>query len=309
MPVSNPGQLDAAVASAVGGSLLVDKRHKMPRGKAKWPRRLVTDIVGQCVHHSGGPTMDSALPVARYHTSPDNHITPGEPLPSITYDFAITNTDDPVWLVSDLLDRKYAQGRRELPGDENIGLISILVLGTFTSAYATPEMYPYALSKPSKVQLEKLVTLTKWLQETFGYENNALFAHSDFGKPACPGDYLSEKMLKARSKAPRIETQLEAQEALLAWNPQALPRYGADGHWGSESKGWLVRFQRANRLQVTGILDPFTLLKLYRIRYPYGKQPQLHGAPQLCTSCGEEVFPSDKVCKGPAGTVCPIDLY
>ena len=42
------------------------------------------------------------------------------------------------------------------------------------------------------------------------------------------------------------------QEGLLAWNPDALPRYGADGDFGSETEAWVINFQTAHDLDETG---------------------------------------------------------
>jgi hypothetical protein len=42
------------------------------------------------------------------------------------------------------------------------------------------------------------------------------------------------------------------QQGLKAWNPQALPRYGADGDFGNETYDWVVNFQTAHDLDETG---------------------------------------------------------
>jgi hypothetical protein len=72
-----------------------------------------------------------------------------------------------------------------------------------------------------------------------------------------------------------METDKEWQQALLKWNPNCLPKYGADGKWGNESKSALCLFQRSNRLDCTGYQDNFSHLKLYHVLYPNGKPIKL----------------------------------
>lgn len=48
------------------------------------------------------------------------------------------------------------------------------------------------------------------------------------------------------------------QKALLAWKSDCLPRYGADGDFGSETEAAVAAFQEAAGLPVTGIYDEAT---------------------------------------------------
>lgn len=48
------------------------------------------------------------------------------------------------------------------------------------------------------------------------------------------------------------------QKALLAWKPGCLPKYGADGDFGSETEAAVAAFQEAAGLPVTGIYDDAT---------------------------------------------------
>ena len=52
------------------------------------------------------------------------------------------------------------------------------------------------------------------------------------------------------------------QRALLRWDAACLPRYGADGEFGSETEKALKRFQKAEGLPVTGTYDDATRAKL-----------------------------------------------
>jgi len=52
------------------------------------------------------------------------------------------------------------------------------------------------------------------------------------------------------------------QQKILSWNADALPRYGADGKFGSETYSAVRAFQTANGLQVDGKVGPLTWEKL-----------------------------------------------
>ena len=58
-------------------------------------------------------------------------------------------------------------------------------------------------------------------------------------------------------------TAVPAMQAnLLAWEPYCLPKYGADGDFGSETEGALKAFQAYAGLPVTGVYDDATRAKL-----------------------------------------------
>jgi hypothetical protein len=48
------------------------------------------------------------------------------------------------------------------------------------------------------------------------------------------------------------------QECLIAWNPEALPKHGADGDFGDETAEWVGRFQAAFGMEKTGRIDGVT---------------------------------------------------
>ena len=48
------------------------------------------------------------------------------------------------------------------------------------------------------------------------------------------------------------------QQLLLKWNARCLPKYGADGDFGSETQAALKAFQQAKGLSVTGVYDAAT---------------------------------------------------
>lgn len=55
------------------------------------------------------------------------------------------------------------------------------------------------------------------------------------------------------------------QALVMEWNPAALPKYGADGEFGSETRNWVRRFQKAQGIQVDGIVGPETWGELLEV--------------------------------------------
>jgi len=60
----------------------------------------------------------------------------------------------------------------------------------------------------------------------------------------------------------------EMQRALLVWNPDCLPKFGADGDFGAETEKALKAYQTAARLPITGVYDDATRKALTGIGAP-----------------------------------------
>lgn len=54
------------------------------------------------------------------------------------------------------------------------------------------------------------------------------------------------------------EAVKRVQKTIMAWNPKALPVYGADGEFGNETRNWVKRLQKAFALEQDGIVGPLT---------------------------------------------------
>lgn len=48
------------------------------------------------------------------------------------------------------------------------------------------------------------------------------------------------------------------QNGLMAWNPDALPKFGADSDFGGETETWVKNYQKAADLDQTGVIDGVT---------------------------------------------------
>jgi hypothetical protein len=251
--------VEEAIEGAERCGILVDARDEMPKGDGVWPTHATEDVLGACIHQNGSQNTTDPTKTAKYHTSPSNHITPGRSMPTICYDFAVPDLNGPPWLVANPLDRKYEQGNKSHPGDENRHLLSILVMGSFTG----PGYSGYS-EGPTMRQIRNLESLLNWCQHTFHFGDNGIFGHFDFGKSFCPGIALTNWIEMHREEAQHLTDAKAWQRALLIWDPSCLPRYGADGDWGEESKYALSCFQRGKRIKPTAFQDVFTELMLLR---------------------------------------------
>jgi len=70
------------------------------------------------------------------------------------------------------------------------------------------------------------------------------------------------------------------QDGLIAWNPDALPKFGADKDFGGETEQWVKNYQGAADLDQTGVIDGVTsaLIISYTIEADAGVGKHTHTA-------------------------------
>ncbi len=121
--------------------------------------------------------------------------------------------------------------------------------------------------KPSDAALNALNWLIQDARRN-GNAGNAVKPHSHFRSTACPGTFLRNRAaeLDGKSTLPAVEGESKPeptpepesrnyitvgdkgaevrswQQDLRKWNSSALPRFGADGDFGSETAEWTIRF-------------------------------------------------------------------
>lgn len=266
-----------------------------------WPKVTLAERLGLVLHQSASANCfrvvgtGGSIGTADYHVSATQHILPQRSLPGICYDFAIPDFEHPsfasyiaslasekgfdpqspegdrlalsprVWIVGSPCDRKFAQGSERHLGDENRHLLSMLVMGDFSGSG-----YKQALGvskNPTNLQCTLALAGFIALRATFRWSAGAIFGHADFGKAACPGYMLMDLVDNWRGPHHHLLTALHWQLALLRWNPNCLPKHGADGTWGYESQTAISQFQRAHNINHTTMRDPFTELMLLA-KYP-----------------------------------------
>lgn len=259
-------QLNQLIHDAERCGILVDKRAEMPKGPGAWPKVKASDRCGAVLHQNGSKNFTRPKSTAAYHTSKDNHISPGG-MPSTVYDIMVPDIPGPPWVTADFLDRKYSHAASN-PGDENRHLLAILVMG----GYRGPGYRGYA-EQPSAHQLKGLESVVNWLQHVFGFGDEGLFGHFNFGKSSCPGYWGMAWLEDRKSGIVGLASVKDWQNALLMWNDKALPKYGADGDWGGESKYWLRLFQEDANIKRSGFQDEITELFLMRAT---GWDPEKH---------------------------------
>jgi hypothetical protein len=260
--------IDDAIYLATNSGHIADYRGRLANHSTKHFRIRTnpSDVLGVCSHHSAGVSQDPQA-VARYHVGP-NHISQTG-CPGLCYNFVISQDVEPtsVILARDLREICWSQavdtkGNQDWSGDENRHLLSILVMGDFNETNRLGRS-----GDPAMQQLQRWEWLTQWLSELFGFDGLGYFGHYHFGKIYCPGRVLRRRIESHRAQCQGFSSDQEWQEALLRWNPQCLPRFGADGVWGYESRRALAVFERENSHKTDGIQDPFTELLLMR-NYP-----------------------------------------
>ena len=259
-----------ALERAIKDGWIIDLRDVMPRHKTKKfrRRRSQKDIFGKCDHHSAS-TNQIPEKTGEYHVG-SNHVSE-DGCPAILYTAGTSQLIYPgrVLLFNDLEDIPWSQGKgddgqhEDWSGDENRHLLSFLVFGDFDEGGRRGRS-----RCPSVPQLDAREMFNMWSQEVFGFGDDGMFSHSDFGKAYCPGHVIrsDNEALRRDCPAKKLVTGLDWQEHLLRWRPGCLPKYGPDGDWGNESRAALSAFEREHFHKVDGRRDPFiqfVLLKKY----------------------------------------------
>lgn len=267
-PSELPPLPEAFVPLCVGKNpILIDIRDRVPvhdqygEPGFTWGKRKMEDILGICLHQTDSRNQDP-LATAAYHASPGDHITiDGRGCPSVCYSIMVTEKGE-AFLVADPAAITWSQAGDDsrYPGDENQHLLAVVAMGRFTQTRL-----------PTERQQDAVLRVVYALQGALGLDDRGLFGHADFGKGNCPGPTLMGHVRRGRVTAYQairgqpgdLETAMQLQEALMALG-YALPRYGADGHLGEETRAALSHFQRDRAMRQNGTADSFTRLRISR---------------------------------------------
>lgn len=96
------------------------------------------------------------------------------------------------------------------------------------------------------------------IKDPMHYENRVTPAEIGGGVYAPRGFYGKigdQAVLRKGDKGAAVKLH---QEGLLAWNPDALPEWGADSDYGDETETWVKLYQKAADLDQTGTIDGVT---------------------------------------------------
>lgn len=229
----------------------VDGRKKLATNQSgrKWKIRNVKKLKGMVWHQELG--WGSIEAVARYHTGKNSHLCKGG-VESISYTFAIRKSGRIV-LCNDLKKATWSQGFKGRSGDENAEFLSVMFEGMFHGQHVTDS----SAGEPNYLQMTSALILWHVCKELWDWQEDDLYGHYLFGKPACPGDTLKTvidavriNVTKEKPKTYNFRSTKDRQRAL-----KKLGFYTgkADGIWGPKSRGALVKFQSAVRLAADGI--------------------------------------------------------
>ena len=220
------------------------------RGK-KWKTRDVDALKGMVWHQELG--WGSVEAVAKYHTGKNSHLHRGG-VESIAYTFAIRR-DGQIVLCNDFKKAPWSQGFKGRPGDENAEFMSVMLEGLFKA----PGVTDPSAGEPNDKQMLAGLTLWHVCREEWGWNENDLYGHYHFGKPACPGDTIQTIIDSVRANVQKPQYDFGTVEG----KQQALKDLGfyagaVDGSWGPQSRGALIRFQEKHGLVPDGIWGPKT---------------------------------------------------
>lgn len=272
----------------------VDARTTLPQHPTKrWRTRPVAGLLGACIHHTAGG--DDPVATARYHVGP-NHTSP-DGMPGLAYTFYVRGNGDVYW-ANELSAQTWSQGgQKDHPdvdgdgdvdaadgkGNANARFLGIVLGGNFDGPYNDTGREP---SGPQILGLLALLAhLTGEVDDPrlpdelfdavpFGFHD--VFAHADFGKPACPGKTVTDLVHALRAGGPRGastprpdpgKSDIEWQRALVA-RGYDLGKFGPnedgiDGDWGTASRRALIKFQTDTGLTPSGHRDGPTAAALF----------------------------------------------
>lgn len=235
-----------------------DLRGKLATGPGDWGLRDPAKLQGLVLHQS---LSDGSIEsVARYHAGSNSHLKKGG-APSIAYALGIDDGGR-VCLLNDLEARPWSQGYKDRPGDENAQFLSLM----FTGYFRGPGVDNAGAGEPTFAQLRSLMGLWEVLKPIWGWQNDCLWGHYHFGKPACPGTTFQAVIEAIREDVP--PTLVSVAAASYDWSSlkdrqNALNQLGhdvgaPDGRWGPNSRAGLTVFQAKAGLSADGLWGPKT---------------------------------------------------
>lgn len=101
----------------------------------------------------------------------------------------------------------------------------------------------------------------------------------------------------------------ELQKILKKWNSKLLPKYGADGDFGSETKGAVEVFQKAHNLTVDGIVGKQTYAALDKYEEKEPETPVKKNSKVLVTGGSVNVRPTNNTSEKPILTAHKDEKY
>ena len=234
---------------------ITDKINLLPwHGELHWAKRSLTHINKIIIHQELGEA--SIENVNRYHIHP-NHISK-EGCPHFCYHYGIRKSGEVIQAnkLSDIC--WHTKGQNKVS-------IGIMLWGNFSGSG-----YDLGSARPAKEQFTALEDLTNYLKNAFGFNNQNIYGHYHFGKPACPG-YATEKWIEAKRNNIKDVSEINKTQKTISEIQSRLKLLGyyngeADGIMAIETKSAIRSFQKGYRLTPDGVMGLQTWVNLIALR-------------------------------------------
>ena len=162
-------------------ALPLDARNDLatnPKGR-KWKKRDPKELKGLVWHQELG--WGSVESVAKYHTGKDSHLHKNG-VERIAYTWAVRR-DGQIVLCNNFDKAVWSQGYKGRKGDENAQFMSVMYEGLFHGKSVTDP----SAGQPNYIQTLSGLILWHVCRNVWEWDDNDLYGHYLFGKPACPG--------------------------------------------------------------------------------------------------------------------------
>ncbi|MFB0509268.1 MAG: N-acetylmuramoyl-L-alanine amidase [bacterium] len=213
----------------------------------RWSKRDTSQIKKVVLHQElANGTIEN---VNQYHIIPGsyNHLSP-RGAPHFAYHFGIRKNGE-------VAQCNHYQDITWHAKGQNAVSVGVMLVGDFKGTN-----HPGA--EPTPQQIDSLSQLVSHLKNEFNLDNQAIYGHYHFGKPACPGDTVKAWIQKLRGEDKvYISSMSDVQSAL---NKLGYWCGEVDGIFGPNTERAVRDFQADHGLVVDGIPGPKTKSKLQK---------------------------------------------
>ncbi len=218
----------------------------------RWRARQLNAINKIVVHQELGEA--DVEDVNNYHIRP-NHIS-SKGCPHLCYHFAIRKNGEIIQANELSSVTWHCKG-------QNIEAVGIMVVGNFNGPG-----YDMGTSEPTKEQIKSLDFLVDYLQRSLELDNQSIYGHYHYGKPACPGYKLQEYVEERREKVKKVDAgkiTKSVKEVQKRLNKLGFAAGKEDGIHGIKTLEAIRKFQGSQGLIADGIVGPRTWGRLLEL--------------------------------------------